>query len=426
MREKTSIKTALILTFFLLGSISLFLLAQNAYANPNYSNILEIRLTLRYGDMKWEFRHPDIVYSGGFDEGMSRFEKDFRGRIKGERPFYCSYDLADAYAKLREIVGQIDCEPQNAEVSFHPNSDKKFAIKEDKKGRKVDIDKLYLKIKESLSRGASAEVEIIPNLIEPEISAKKLRKATAVRSEFSTDFSYSSPERKHNIALSLRQFNGLIIPPGGEVSFNATVGPRTEARGYKEAKIIVAGEFVEGIGGGVCQTSTTLYNALLLADIKITEQHRHTLAVSYVPPSFDAMVNISTADLRFSNDSGNYIFIKTWADSGRAYVRVYGEKLDYTIKRRSTLLKVYEKPREEVVVDFEGKYKDIYEGERRVVIPSKPKMESMGELVYYKDGQIVKIKPIRKDTYMQMVGKEVIGTAKRLPKRENAAFSAPC
>ena len=147
------------------------------------------------------------------------------------------------------------------------------------------------------------------------------------------------------------------------------------------SKIIVGGEFVKGFGGGVCQSSTTLYHALLLADIKITEQHRHTLAISYVPPSFDAMVNISTADLKFLNDSGNFIFIKAWTEGNRAYVRIYGEKLVYTIKRRSTVLKVYEKPREKVVVDFEGKYRDIYEGERRVIIPSKQKIESMGELL---------------------------------------------
>lgn len=413
MRKKTALKLMAILSFSLLGSLAVFLSAQSASACPVYSDIREIKLTLRYGDMKWEFKYPDIVYTGGFDEGMERFEKDFRGRITGEKPFRCRYDLSDAYDKLKKIAEQIECEPVNAEVRFYPESGSKFAIKEDKKGKKVDIEKLYSKIRKSLAKGTSAEVEIIPRLIDPEITAEKLRRATAVRSEFSTDFSASPPERKHNIALSLRQFNGMIVYPGQEVSFNQVVGPRTEERGYKVAKIIVGGDFVEGLGGGVCQSSTTLYNALLLADIKITEQHRHTLAVAYVPPSFDAMVNISTADLKFLNDSGNFIFIKTWTDGNRAYVRIYGEKLGYTIKRRSTVLKVYETPREEVVVDVEGKYKDIYEGERRVVIPSKPKIESMGELLYYKNGQIIKIKPIRRDIYMPLVGKEVIGTAKR-------------
>lgn len=416
MRKTTAVKVMAILCFSLIGSLALFLSARSASASPGYSDIYGIKLTLRYGDRKWEFRYPDIVYSDGFDEGIEGFEKDFRGRIMRERPFSCCYDLADAYGKLRQIAAQIECEPVNAKVKFFPDRKGKFAIKEDKKGRRVDIEKLYSQIKKSLSKGVSAEVEIVPKLIDPEITAKKLKRATAVRSEFSTDFSSSPPERKHNIALSLRQFNGLIVWPGEEVSFNAVVGPRTQERGYKVSKIIVGGEFVKGFGGGVCQSSTTLYNALLLADIKITEQHRHTLAISYVPPSFDAMVNISTADLKFLNDSGNFIFIKAWTEGNRAYVRIYGEKLVYTIKRRSTVLKVYEKPREKVVVDFEGKYRDIYEGERRVIIPSKPKIESMGELLYYRNGRIVKIKPIRRDVYMPLVGKEVVGTAKR-PKR---------
>lgn len=104
------------------------------------------------------------------------------------------------------------------------------------------------------------------------------------------------------------------IANGEEFSFNAAVGERTEERGYSTAKVIENGKFVEGVGGGVCQVSSTVYNCALLSGLTVTERHRHSLAVSYVEPSFDAMVSYSYADLRFYNDTGKSVFIVADAD----------------------------------------------------------------------------------------------------------------
>jgi vancomycin resistance protein YoaR len=378
-------------------------------------DVRNIYVRLSYCGTVWEFRYPEIVYRGGFDEGLNEsFEKDFRGRLKGQKkPFACAYELRDAENKFKAVARHIDKEPVNAEIRFNPCSQNMFIIKDDVKGKKLDVEGLLRLTADKLSKGESVDINIEPHSVNAAVTRESLEKALYQRCEFSTDFSGSSPERRHNIALSLKQFNGMIVPPGGTVSFNSVVGPRKEERGYKVSKIISNGEFIEGVGGGVCQTSTTLYNALILADIRINEYHRHTLSVSYVPPSFDAMVNISTADLKFTNDSGNFLFFKTWTDGSRAYVRIYGEKMGYTIKRRSTVIKEYETPKEEVIYDIEGKYPDIYEGERRIVINSKPKKETMGELLYYREGRLFKTVILRKDVYLQLVGKEIIGTAKR-------------
>lgn len=95
----------------------------------------------------------------------------------------------------------------------------------------------------------------------------------------------------HNIALAAEKINGCILADGEEFSFNGRVGARTESNGFLSAPIILEGDFVEGVGGGVCQASTTVYNAALLAGMEITEQHPHSLRVGYVEPSFDAMVS---------------------------------------------------------------------------------------------------------------------------------------
>ena len=134
-------------------------------------------------------------------------------------------------------------------------------------------------------------------------------------SSFTTRFDGGNAARSHNIRLAAKLINGSVVKNGETFSFNATVGQRTPERGFKRAKIIENGEFVEGIGGGVCQASTTIYNAVLTAGLKIEEWHRHTLKSSYVKPSFDAMVNSNGADLVFVNDTASPIYIRTlWKD----------------------------------------------------------------------------------------------------------------
>lgn len=414
MRKLHTAAIICISTFLL--SLSLLVCNNYASAEGGCCDIKDIYVKLIYGENVWEYRYPQIEYCGNFDKEIENsYQKDYRGRFyKRKKDIKGSYRLIDAAQKLEEIALHINTPPQNASVMFFPDGAQKFKIIEDVKGKKIDTGALLKQIEQNLSMGKSAEIQIKPQSVDAEITAASIKRATYIRREFSTDFSFSPSQRKHNIVLSLKSFNGMIIPPGQEISFNNTVGPRTEARGYKKSKIISGGDFIEGYGGGVCQTSTTLYNALILSDIKVTEYHSHSLAVSYISPSFDAMVNGSRADLKFVNNTSNFIFIKTWTENDRAYVRIYGEKLNYTIKKRSTITKTYPTPPEKVMLDIKGEYKDLYEGERRVIEYSKPKIESKGELIYYGgDNKIIKTILLRNDVYSQRIGKIVLGTQKR-------------
>src|SRR5699024_1062257 len=118
-----------------------------------------------------------------------------------------------------------------------------------------------------------------------------------------------------------------------------TTGPRTKENGYENANIIIDGNYVSGTGGGVCQASTTLYNALLLANMEILSVHHHSLPASYVPLSFDAMVIEGYADLIFKNTSNSPIFIKTICDENNVTVEIYGKSLEdnMQIKTRTEL-----------------------------------------------------------------------------------------
>lgn len=233
------------------------------------------------------------------------------------------------------------------------------------------------------------------------------------RSQFYTSFSQSSVERKNNIKLAGKALDGAFIDVGAEFSFNKTVGPRTEKRGYKKAKIIVNGKFTDGIGGGVCQVSTTLYNALILAGLKITEYHPHSLPVSYVAPSFDAMVNSGSADLKFVNDTNNPIIIKTSVSDSQIKITVLGEKMNEKYVRQSVITGEIPAPEEEVVTDNSLTYPDLYEGEQKVVSYSKKGYLSEGYLIKYINGKPVSAIKIRKDRYSAVQGLIVLGTAKR-------------
>ena len=238
-------------------------------------------------------------------------------------------------------------------------------------------------------------------------------KEIVLRSEFYTSYGSSTEERKHNIKLASTALNNVMVDVGGEFSFNRTVGERTVKRGYKTAKIIVSGEFVDGVGGGVCQVSSTLYNAVLLAGLMVTEYHAHSLLVSYVAPSFDAMVNSDSADLRFVNNTDNPIIINTVADGNKLTVSIYGEPLEVKYERKSVITEEIPAPDAEEVFDDNLEYPDLYEGDSMILRYGKAGYKSEGYIVAIKNGKKISEKKIRSDKYSATKGLVIHG---RTPK----------
>ena len=162
------------------------------------------------------------------------------------------------------------------------------------------------------------------------------------------------------------------------------------------------------MGGGVCQASTTLYNALLLADVEVLSVNHHSLPASYVPLSFDAMVSGSYSDLVFKNNLESPIYIKTSADDSEIKVEIYGQKFDdgITIKRRAELVKVLPHDGDKIVADVKGEYANriLYKGEYYRVKYPREGYESKGYLQYYKDGEMIEEKEIRHDFYQPQNG----------------------
>ncbi|MFC5451863.1 VanW family protein [Paenibacillus aestuarii] len=142
-----------------------------------------------------------------------------------------------------------------------------------------------------------------------------------------TYFNSRNQNRYHNITLAAKAINNYVVLPGETFSFNRVVGVRTPARGYKAAKIIVRGEFSEGIGGGICQISSTLFNAADRAGLKIVERYSHSRSVPYVPPGRDATVNWGGPDFSFTNSYNQPVLIRSQAMPGQVVITIYTSEL---------------------------------------------------------------------------------------------------
>ena len=139
---------------------------------------------------------------------------------------------------------------------------------------------------------------------------------------YSTAYS-SGTSRASNIALAVSRINGVVIQPGESFSFSQTILPRTVANGYVEAPTIVNKKYVPGIGGGICQVSSTLYAAMLTAGLPATERHPHSLDVGYIPVGMDATISGNALDLRFTNIFDKPIQIQAAADQGTLTISLY-------------------------------------------------------------------------------------------------------
>lgn len=397
--------------------------AQSAYAAPNEDGGKPfcISFTSPAGVFRYEdgrIEPTDVLVADEiFTRKINAPLKEKRALMARAVRAGATYERAVTYCMpLAKKV--IDCAaqklyiaPVDAQIRFNPGSRPPFTIKRDKAGREVDRERAFELIYIAVQTGRSGDTLKLPLAeIKPDIDAKELIERTYMRSDFATEYSQSVEDRSHNIALALFKINGTVLGAGEEFSFNKTVGPRTEKNGFKQAKIIKGGEYVLGYGGGVCQASTTLYNAALRADMKIIAASPHSLTPGYVPPSLDAMVNGSATDLKFVNPLDTEIYIEAYAHNGIARVRIYGLKNEYAIIPVSRVIKTTPPPDDEIIRDSENKYFpiDADPADSMRIRSGKDGVKSEAYLEYYKEGKLYRRVLIREDTYYPLRGAIVI------------------
>jgi len=304
--------------------------------------------------------------------------------------------------QIDEIISEIETEPQNATVSFYPNKKDMFDITPEKYGIKVDRKKLIDDIENQFLSQQDIVVSVSVDLIEPEIKQSYFDDKLNLQSKFSTSIKGSQSGRRNNVSVALQKVSGTVILPNESLSFNKVTSPQDATGGYQDAIIIKNGKFVNGMGGGICQASTTVYNACLLAGLEIEEVHKHTLPVHYVEPALDAMVS-GYADLVIKNTSEYPVYIKGYVNGDDAVVEIYGKSLPdgVTIKRTSEITKKLPHKGDKVVVDTTGEYasKVLYKGEYYRLKYPKDGYEATAFVEYYKNGELVKKEQIRTERY---------------------------
>lgn len=370
-------KTAFSLCLLLAACVG----AQTAYAVPlgGESVLAGYSLTVVAGERKYVFSYPEIDC------------------VAGE-----TY-LKNAEEVTEGIFADTVIRPTDATVAIRAERDYPFVFTAEKPGKGVDRERLAGDIARAL-RERKTEVKAVFLTLEPSVTAAQLKSFTSPISSFSTDYSSSSDVRKKNIELAVKYFGGRSVAPGKTLSFNDAVGARTEERGFGEAKIIVGGKYVDGTGGGVCQVSTTVYNAALTAGLAIAERHPHSLLSGYVEPSFDAMVSTGSSDLKIRNDSGDRVFVTVRCVDGKIQARVFGKKQKYVYKRVSEVLSYIDPPEEERI-----KSAELKKGETKVEALPKRGATSRAYLEKYLGGKLVGKTLVSEDRYSPVRGVTVEG-----------------
>lgn len=331
------------------------------------------------------------------------------------RGFYLGYNgKTDIYSRLRSMhlpalavyeyilpnfeavldhFDYVNRDKRDATVTFGKNG---FSYAKEQDGVAIDAQKLFeLAL---TSRGKKVQITL-PLLIDKAVTVAELKQNTAFKASFTTSYHNSNANRCFNIDKAVEALSGITVDVGETFSFNNTVGARTEERGYKTSKVILDGAYTEGIGGGVCQVSTTLYNALLLAGF-IPKATQHTLISSYVKSGFDAMVSYGAVDLTFVNDTEHPIYISAYTHNKEVTFTVYGEPNKYRIERVST--EERDKFRTVEIVDTDKYPELVYTDQTKIVTAGSDGVKTQSYLKYYVGDTLIETKLIRKNSYKRV------------------------
>ena len=228
--------------------------------------------------------------------------------------------------KLDELVNQwkeaIEKPPRNAAFSILTGG-----LVPQEQGRKVETQVLRQLILETLRRSDGVNVAMPVTPLYPQITVTDIKQLgiNQLLSTYTTQFDAGDKNRTANIKRSAENMNGYIIYPEDTFSFNEVVGPRDKEHGFKEAMEIVDNQFVPGIGGGVCQVSSTLYNAVLLANLAIVERYNHSKPLGYVSLGRDATVAFGTLDFKFANNSSSPLMIIAEVERDKLRIGIFGQ-----------------------------------------------------------------------------------------------------
>ena len=309
--------------------------------------------------------------------------------------------------KLAAIALEANIAPEPAKATDFDVDEKEFVLAERKPGRTLLIDEtLNLILTQLGQQKMDASVELQFETTYVGMTASEMAKDLQFVSEGKTYAKAANDPRDNNIRLILKALNGMVMNPGDSFSFNEYIGRRTKEKGYQMAGGIVGGILVETYGGGICQPNTTLYHAVLKADLQIDERHPHSWPSTYTDVGLDATVSWGGPDFKFTNNTDYPIAFVTSYKKPAIVVRLYGQPLPdgakITLKAEITETIPVNPPKRTYV-------ETLAPGTVNVIRDEHIGMRAVSYKIWSKDGSVFKTETIAKSYYRPLSGIEEYG-----------------
>lgn len=310
---------------------------------------------------------------------------------------------------------ELSYEPTDAKVVVGKKS---LSITDEKSGIAIDTEALSAAVWEKLNNNDFSELQVEHTVTEPAVKKADLEKITVLRGSYKTSFAespYNNKNRVKNVVKCVELVRKASkLEAGAEFKINDVLGPRTEARGWALAPGYVRGRSEDQPGGGVCQMSSTLYCAVLTADLEITSRINHSIPVGYAKKGLDATISTGGPHFNFKNNTNNPIYIVCWIDNYELYVDIYGEPFVGFDEIRLSSKKVKD-------IKPSGEMKITVDSSKPVGYYQQYVKRRTGSLwksykTYYLNGNKVKTEFVANSTYKAFAGEAIVG-----PKPANTA-----
>ncbi|MGO5091505.1 VanW family protein [Clostridium sp. LCP25S3_F10] len=284
--------------------------------------------TLKYSDLK-PSNNLDTVLKDAEAYGKNLIIFKRYSLIKNKTPKNYSvnfkYDEKVVESLINKIEKDVNINPVDASLALNGRG---FSVISHKNGEKLDKDKLKKDLITKIDKDTSSNIteEVVMKTTVPRITEDKLQGIGRRIGSYSSHYgSISSPQRANNISMATNAINGKILMPGDMFSFNGVVGQRTAEKGYQAAPVIVGEKIENGLGGGVCQVSSTLFNAVANSSLESVERSHHTKPVHYVPQGMDATVDYGNIDYKFKNNLQSPVYIESYTSNGNIGFNIYSK-----------------------------------------------------------------------------------------------------
>lgn len=389
---------------------------------------LDKTYTIDYSKLDARYNINDAIeqaFSYGKNKGMLEKYSLIKNTDEKQFTLRFMYNMDVINQVISQIRKEINKDPVDASITMVKRG--VFQVTPEVKGYKLQEEKLKEKIKSDINGKIENDMLNIEAPIEaiiPRIKEADLKTIDTKISAYQTDFTTSSWARSENVRVATLPVNGVLLMPGDVFSFNEIVGERTKARGYKDATVLVGNKAVPGVGGGICQVSSTLYNAVIRAGLNSISRRPHTIPSSYTEKGQDATVAWGAIDYKFENTLDYPIYIEGYIYNKHLYFNLYSNKSlkKWSYKVISDVYETIEPPTKEIIPD-PTKFEDEEIVEQRPLYGFKVKVYRS----IYEDGSLVKQELLSTDYYKPRKSIVKKGTKKRTqptnaPEDENTSL----